>query len=107
MNSIIKKKAAAFLNLRGISDRLQVLDWYHVDWESVKYDVKTWMCFDQIRDKYFDIIERGALSKTSAKCCSSVKERTIWICWFQGIDNAPLIVKKCIQSIRNWGGGRK
>ncbi len=29
-----------------------------------------------------------------------VKEnRTIWICWFQGLDKAPLLVKKCVDSV--------
>lgn len=26
-------------------------------------------------------------------------EKTIWICWWQGLDKAPIIVKKCIESI--------
>lgn len=26
-------------------------------------------------------------------------EKTIWICWWQGIENAPEIVKKCVKSI--------
>ena len=30
-----------------------------------------------------------------------VSERIIWICWLQGEENAPALVKKCIQSIRN------
>lgn len=29
----------------------------------------------------------------------------IWICWFQGEENAPLIVKKCIESIRKNSNG--
>lgn len=24
----------------------------------------------------------------------------IWICWFQGLDEAPIIVKKCVESVR-------
>lgn len=28
------------------------------------------------------------------------KENTIWICWWQGIDQAPEIVKKCVTSIK-------
>lgn len=38
----------------------------------------------------------------------SVKQdETIWVCWFQGIDNAPNIVKICYQSILNTAGTRK
>jgi len=29
---------------------------------------------------------------------------TIWVCWFQGEENAPLLVKKCIESIRRNAG---
>lgn len=32
-------------------------------------------------------------------------DRTIWTCWFQGEEEAPLIVKKCINSIRNNSNG--
>lgn len=28
-------------------------------------------------------------------------DRKIWFCWMQGIENAPIIVKKCFQSIKN------
>ncbi len=28
-------------------------------------------------------------------------EDTIWICWWQGIENAPELVKKCVSSIQN------
>lgn len=25
----------------------------------------------------------------------------VWVCWFQGIDNAPSLVKRCVESIKN------
>ncbi len=31
----------------------------------------------------------------------------IWICWWQGIDQAPSIVKKCVDSIRKHAGNHK
>ena len=30
----------------------------------------------------------------------AVSNGKIWICWFQGIENAPSVVKKCVDSIR-------
>ena len=30
--------------------------------------------------------------------------KTIWCCWWQGLDTAPIIVKKCIQSIKDNSG---
>ncbi|CAD0147620.1 Capsular polysaccharide synthesis protein [Streptococcus thermophilus] len=40
--------------------------------------------------------------KTSidAKKCSYRKDNVIWVCWFQGIENAPDIVKICIESLK-------
>lgn len=32
--------------------------------------------------------------------CAETESRYIWVCWLQGEDNAPDIVKKCIDSIR-------
>lgn len=29
------------------------------------------------------------------------KENVVWVCWFQGIENAPDVVKTCIESLRN------
>lgn len=29
----------------------------------------------------------------------------IWVCWWQGLDNAPEIVKKCVESIKRYAGG--
>ena len=31
----------------------------------------------------------------------SKKSSIIWFCWFQGIENAPFIVKKCYESVLN------
>ena len=31
----------------------------------------------------------------------------IWICWWQGLENAPDIVKKCVESIRIHAGNHK
>ena len=28
----------------------------------------------------------------------------IWVCWWQGVESAPPIVKYCIQSINDWSG---
>ena len=32
---------------------------------------------------------------------------TIWICWFQGMDNAPDLVKKCYHSVVKNNPGKK
>lgn len=38
---------------------------------------------------------------------ASDADGAVWVCWFQGYDCAPDIVKKCITSIRAHSGGRK
>lgn len=35
------------------------------------------------------------------------KEKIIWTCWLQGEENAPLIVRKCLESIRRYSNGYK
>lgn len=41
----------------------------------------------ELNQKYNDQLENNASNK-------------IWICWFQGMENAPLIVKKCYESVK-------
>ncbi len=47
--------------------------------------------FLYILDKYRDY---------SVKCEYDANS-PVWVCWMQGYDNAPIIVKKCIDSIKN------
>lgn len=37
----------------------------------------------------------------------SEEERNIWVCWFQGEAQAPEIVKRCLESIRQNANGCK
>lgn len=46
------------------------------------------------------------LAKKSVKKASKYKD-VIWVCWWQGIDNAPTIVKECINSIKCGAGNKK
>lgn len=38
---------------------------------------------------------------------SNQSKKYIWICWFQGIENAPDIVKKCVESVKRNTEGRE
>ncbi len=31
-----------------------------------------------------------------------IESEKVWICWFQGLENAPHIVKQCVESARYW-----
>lgn len=51
----------------------------------------------KLRKKYQNVIGNYKTNpyKNSAKKCN-----VIWICWLQGLDLAPFLVQKCIESIR-------
>lgn len=48
-------------------------------------------------DDYFHQIEAHSSQK-------KVLNNKIWVCWFQGVDNAPPLVKTCIHSLRKIKG---
>ena len=33
-----------------------------------------------------------------------IGKKTIWVCWLQGLDNAPNLVQKCVASIHQYAG---
>lgn len=47
----------------------------------------------------------NVLNNLPQKTPLSDDNRKIWICWFQGIENAPQIVKRCIESIKKNANG--
>lgn len=50
----------------------------------------------KLRKQYQDVLKSFSYDKVSIK---DDKSNKVWVCWFQGMDNAPPIVKKCVQSI--------
>ncbi|MBO4689735.1 MAG: capsular polysaccharide synthesis protein [Paludibacteraceae bacterium] len=66
-----------------------------------------------------DILEIGArngsleyLKRYANVCGSSIHEmergeKIIWVCWLQGIKNAPILVQKCVESIHKYAGDYK
>ena len=55
----------------------------------------------RLRKEYIQIIDEE--KKRYAKEENHLHEHSnkVWVCWFQGIENAPFIVKKCYQSLLN------
>ena len=39
------------------------------------------------------------INKSYDKSLPHISSNKVWICWFQGIDNAPELVRKCYESI--------
>ena len=53
---------------------------------------------NKLKKKYYKVLKEFDLKfKNDLPQESSNK---VWICWFQGMDNAPYIVKKCYESIK-------
>ncbi|MBE5943308.1 MAG: capsular biosynthesis protein [Lachnospiraceae bacterium] len=54
----------------------------------------------KLRKKYRKFIE-GYVAAADNKDLQRVKSNKVWVCWFQGIEQAPYIVKKCYQSLQD------
>lgn len=57
----------------------------------------------RFRKKYSRFIKdykKTEARNNTAECNNIEEKRKIWFCWFQGIDRAPEVVKKCYESIK-------
>ena len=59
------------------------------------YDTAYYQCYYKLKEKY-----KYVLQSSITVAGPSEKSNKVWICWFQGEQNAPDIVKACIKSIR-------
>ena len=50
---------------------------------------------------------KKALQKDITEYKAEPTEKIIWTCWLQGVENAPVLVKKCIESMRQYANGYK
>lgn len=60
----------------------------------------------EVRNRVYRYLKKH-YSKFMESCCydekdSGIESDNVWVCWLQGIDNAPNIVKKCYHSIKQW-----
>lgn len=46
-----------------------------------------------------------ALKKDRTSWERKTKNKIVWTCWWQGLENAPLLVKKCIESMHQYADG--
>lgn len=50
----------------------------------------------KLRKKYKRfVLEYVRGNRREEKACAKDQKRKVWVCWFQGLDNAPDIVRKC------------
>ena len=59
-------------------------------------------CYYKLEKKYKKYLDRITINDIESN-----KSKYVWICWFQGIENAPDIVKKCYESIVKQFGKEK
>lgn len=62
---------------------------------------------ERLRKKYKKFVDEyvGISDQDSHEQSDEVGEnyqRKVWVCWFQGIENAPIIVKKCYVTLRQY-----
>ena len=60
---------------------------------SAQYKIK-----QKLEKKYSNAIEK--FQENYSDDLPHVSSNKVWVCWFQGIENAPLLVKKCYQSLQ-------
>jgi len=52
----------------------------------------------RLMKKYSYVIEQ---KRTRINAVQEIPESTIWVCWYSGLDNAPVLVQRCVQSIKD------
>lgn len=53
------------------------------------------------KETIFSVIDGLQLQPEEAGSAEPAQSRIIWICWFQGLESAPELVKRCIASVLN------
>lgn len=53
------------------------------------------------KETIFSVIDGLQLQPEEAGSAEPAQSRIIWICWFQGLESAPELVKRCIASVQN------
>lgn len=52
------------------------------------------------KNEIFTVIDKLNIQPETHIELQSSESRIIWICWLQGLENAPVLVKKCIESVQ-------
>ncbi len=53
-------------------------------------------------EKYKYVLDEFEKRQFSEQLSSSCGNKKVWVCWLQGIENAPYIVQKCVESIKKF-----
>lgn len=55
----------------------------------------------KLRRKYHGFIKEYMGREKEREGLPMEKSRKVWVCWLQGMENAPLLVQKCFQSLKD------
>ncbi len=61
----------------------------------------------KLRRKYSGFVREYLGGEEERKGLPKEKSRKVWVCWLQGMENAPLLVQKCYQSLEENLGDRE
>ena len=65
------------------------------------YAAIRWRVNGQLQRKYAAFIQERKDFYGHQKL-NQYRSRKVWVCWLQGLDKAPLLVKVCVASMRRW-----
>lgn len=102
MNKKLVNKIKDRMLLGSIYDNIMLKTRYKGEHLNFNYNV---MMGQKHRMLYYKRLKRKYLDKVSAKAYWEDKETVynndqIWICWFQGLEKAPDLVKICVDSVK-------
>lgn len=86
----IKRKIMLKLNICHVNNKI-----YHIKNKNIISLINQSTVYEKMEKKYADVLEKGIVENGI-----SVKSDKVWVCWFQGEDKAPDLVRACINSIR-------
>lgn len=98
----VKYKIEDHMLLGSVYDNIMMKTKYRNKKLSFLYNVMVaqkhrMLYYKQLRRKYMD---RCSASPVWEKQPKAANNDTIWFCWLQGIEEAPLLVKRCLESLR-------
>lgn len=96
--------AGRYVYARLLSDALKRI---HIIIPAVKLNEYFYSGIQLYLKKRYLTVLSAAIQTEPEYTEKSELDGSIWICWFQGLDNAPEIVQKCIQSIRRHAGSHR
>lgn len=105
----IKYKIEDHMFLGSIYDNIMLKFKYNDEKLSFNYNV---MMAQKHRLLYYKMLKKKIFEKCTAdrsweKLEKVKNSETIWMCWLQGLDNAPLIVKRCYESVKKNAQGKR